>query len=459
MPRIVDDPNRAVCPSFEDPEWEFLRQSAVNAHQGDQPLTLAEAAQQMKDAWSRENQCKTAAWNDQAQQDQVEQDELDRVAREREDALRAQQEVDAEDLCKEAEKKKPKLNSWDPNCQVEKWIEARPAAYALNKLNNLEYVELDYFTPKGCKDTAADMNRSVSHNTLTFTQLGDTFAICPLAAVRSSKHIRNDEDLSWEEMLNAKNVMLHFMGKSGVWPIAHATSIASFFINIECHPRKSQKNGKRALMLYQGRVRHEWFDALKRDEGFNLEVIQEELLRSLAEEINDTIQDRDNAARDREMANATFDSRAPSKRQHAHSRSPPRVDPLRRHRRSRSPPRSYDSPPDHLEKHTRDNPRHARQDKPEVFQSGAGPRGGVCVVCLGCHDHSFSRCDEVKLWDGSPNAVRKNKQGRLVTTNGLPLCFDWQIRGCGSTSHPDQHKCSGCGKADHGAQGCPRAEK
>ena len=37
MPRIVDDPTRAVCPSFEDPEWEFLRQSAVNAHQGDHP--------------------------------------------------------------------------------------------------------------------------------------------------------------------------------------------------------------------------------------------------------------------------------------------------------------------------------------------------------------------------------------------------------------------------------------
>jgi hypothetical protein len=62
MPRITEDPTRAVCPSFEDPEWEFLRQSAVNAHQGDQPLTLAEAAQQMKDAWSRENQCKVVCY-------------------------------------------------------------------------------------------------------------------------------------------------------------------------------------------------------------------------------------------------------------------------------------------------------------------------------------------------------------------------------------------------------------
>ncbi|KAN0136318.1 hypothetical protein V8E53_005923 [Lactarius tabidus] len=437
MPRIVDDPNWAVCLSFEDPEWEFLRQSTVNAHQGDQPLTLAEAAQQMKDAWSRENQHKTAAWNDQAQQDQVEQDELDRVAREREDALRAQREVDAEDLCKEAEKKKLKLNSWDPNHQVEKWIEARPAAYALNKLNNLEYVKLDYFTPKGYKDTAADTNRSVSHDMLTFTQLGDTFAIHPLAAVRSSKHIRNDEDLSWEEMLDAKNLMLHFMGKSGVWPIA------SFFINIKCHPRKSQKNGKRALMLYQGCVWYEWFDALKCNKGFNLEVIQEELLCSLAEEINNTIQDRDS------MYSCCNTKPKPALTLSSLSST------------TSLPTCSF---PCHLPpcpSHTTaiHNPRHARWDKPKVFQSGTGPHGGVCTVCLGHHNHSFSRCDKVKLWDGLPNTVRKNEQGWLVTTNGLPLCFDWQIHGCGSTSHPDRHKCLGCGKADHGAQGCPRAEK
>ena len=151
MPRIVDDPNRAICPSFEDPEWEFLRQSAVNAHQGDQPLTLAEAAQQMKDAWSRENQRKITAWDDQALQDRVEQDEIDRVAHEEEDVLRAQQEKDDEDVRREAEKKKPKLNPFEPKRHVEKWIEARPASYALNKLNNLEYVELDYFTTRGCR--------------------------------------------------------------------------------------------------------------------------------------------------------------------------------------------------------------------------------------------------------------------------------------------------------------------
>ena len=306
MQRIADDPNRAVCPSFEAPEWEFLRQSVVNAHQGDQPLTLADAAQQMKDAWALENQHKIAAWGKQVLQDQAAQEELDRVAREEEDVQRALLEKDEAELRKETEKKKPKLEPFDRERRIGKWIQPRPSSYALNKLNNLEYVELDYFTPKGCRDAATDSSKSVSHDTLAFTQVGDTFAIRPMAAIRPSKHIWNDKDISWEDMIDGKNIMLHFMAKSGLWPDDHAASIAMFFFDLEHHQRKDQKNGKLALLLYQSRVRREWFDALKRGEGFNIELIEEDLLRSCAEEVNDNIRERDNAIRDREFEQVRF---------------------------------------------------------------------------------------------------------------------------------------------------------
>ena len=82
------------------------------------------------------------------------------------------------------------------------WIEPRPAQYALNKINHLEYVELDYFTIKGCHDAAADTNKSISQDTLAFTQVEGNIAIRPLATIRPSKHIRNDHDLSWEEMMD-----------------------------------------------------------------------------------------------------------------------------------------------------------------------------------------------------------------------------------------------------------------
>ena len=209
--------------------------------------------------------------------------------------------MEAEETHKEANKKKPKLNPIDPELLIAKWIELRLSSYALNKLGNLEYVELDYFTTRGCKDAMADTSKSVSHDTLTFMQLGDTFAIRPLAVVRPSKHIRNDEELSWEDMMDAKNVMLHFMAKTGVWQAEHTLCLATFYVNLDCHPRKGQKNGKQALILYQSRARREWFEALKWGVSFNLALIQDELLHSLAEEVNDAIQDRDNTNRDREF--------------------------------------------------------------------------------------------------------------------------------------------------------------
>ena len=118
----------------------------VNAHQGDPPLTLDDAAQQLKDTWARENQRKTDAWNVQLRQDLDEQDELDRRTRDAQEAQAALQEKEAEEARKEAEKKKPKLNPLHQDRVVAKWIGARPATYALNKLNSFEYIELDYFT-------------------------------------------------------------------------------------------------------------------------------------------------------------------------------------------------------------------------------------------------------------------------------------------------------------------------
>lgn len=86
MLQIINNPTRAICPSFEDPKWEFLLQSMVNAHQGDQPLTPEGATQHMKDAWACENQCKVNAWNVQLQQDLVEQAEQNRIAHEAKEA-------------------------------------------------------------------------------------------------------------------------------------------------------------------------------------------------------------------------------------------------------------------------------------------------------------------------------------------------------------------------------------
>ncbi|KAH9013889.1 hypothetical protein EDB85DRAFT_1876724 [Lactarius pseudohatsudake] len=291
MPRILNDPTQATCPSFEGNDWDFLRQTMIDAHQGVNPLTEEGAAILLKEAWARENNNKIAAWNEQLEQVRAEQEELDRQVQEEEDAQQVLRDKEAEEQRKEADKKKPKLNPFDPNRTLGNSIEPRPAQYALNKVNNLEYVELDYFTLRGCKDATTDANRSISQDTLAFTQVEGTFAIRPLAAIKPSRNVRCDEELSWEEMFDAKNTMLHFMGKSRAWPAAHAMSLAAFFVALELHPRRNQDNGKRILITYQSRVRREWFDALRRNEGFNIETLSEEYLQTVAEEVNKRAQD------------------------------------------------------------------------------------------------------------------------------------------------------------------------
>ena len=287
MPRITNDPALEICPDFEGQGWGYLRQMMIDMHQGPQPLTVEEAAQHLKDTWAQEHDQRVAQWQAQREQDNAELEEQARQAHEEEEGQRAQRDREAEEQRREVEKRKPKLNDFDDNRAVDSWIAPRPAEYALNKINALEYVELDYFTMRGCLEATRDSNQSTSHDTFGFTQSEGILAIRPLAAQRASKNIRRDEDLAWEEMQFAKNTMLECIAKSGVWSDRHALSLASFFVALEGHPVRWNPNGQKILLRYQSQVRREWFSALKRGEGFNLELIREELMQSLTRTVND----------------------------------------------------------------------------------------------------------------------------------------------------------------------------
>ncbi|KAF8262073.1 hypothetical protein EI94DRAFT_1705040 [Lactarius quietus] len=219
---IIEDPNQAICPNFSGPQWEYVRQSMISAHQGDQPLTPEEATHQMKDAWTCKNEPVIAAWNPQLKQDQLEQVKCERAAHKEEAHLCAQQDREVEELHWKIEKKQPKLTTFDQSDAGAVWIGPRLAQYALN----LEYVKHDYFMIKGCREAKANERN--------------------LVAQRPTRCIRKDEELSWEEMLDAKNMMLLFMEKSSVWPVLHAEAISGFFLNLKLHPRKPLPNGKKS---------------------------------------------------------------------------------------------------------------------------------------------------------------------------------------------------------------------
>ncbi|KAF8468595.1 hypothetical protein DFH94DRAFT_281156 [Russula ochroleuca] len=287
MPRLNIDPALEICPPYEDQQWDYVRQAIIIANQGAQPMTPEEAVQHLKDAWARDRDIRVVAWNAQLEHDRVELEEQARQVQEEQEAQRIQHEREAEEQRREADKKKPKLNVIDPNRLIPRTIKPRPVQYALNKINMMEYVELDYFSPRGLGEAAARPNGSIDQDTLSFsTQADGSGSIRPLDAQKASKNIRKDEDLSWEEMLQAKNNMLEFIGDAKIWPTPNAEALAGFYVALEMHSRTNEPNGKQALLLYQSKARQEWHTALKRDEGFNIEVIREDLLRSHVETVD-----------------------------------------------------------------------------------------------------------------------------------------------------------------------------
>jgi hypothetical protein len=167
------------------------------------------------------------------------------------------------------------------------------------------------------------------------------------------------------------------------------------------------------------------------------------------------------ASRPPSRRNGDRSDRRRDKSTRTRSTSPTQAGPTRGRYRSYSPPtRDNAFTSRRGETRARDNGKRAKGDKGHFFRPGADSRGGVCATCLGRHEHNYGKCDARKLWNGSTAASKKSGLGRLVGEDGLPICYDWQLPvGCQSTMHSERHRCSGCGKASHGAQYCPQAEK
>ena len=160
---------------------------------------------------------------------------------------------------------------------------------------------------------------------------------------------------------------------------------------------------------------------------------------------------------------------SPSKRSRAHSpsdshsrsRSCSNSPSRQRRRRHPSAERTYRSPNPRRNNRNPSSRGKGKGGEQSFFQGGTAARGAsACVVCLGRHEHEYAKCSATKLWNGGKTWVRRNDSGRLISVEGLPICFSFQTSaGCSDTTHPTRHTCSGCGKSGHGAQQCPLVQK
>lgn len=101
--------------------------------------------------------------------------------------------------------------------------------------------------------------------------------------------------------------------------------------------------------------------------------------------------------------------------------------------------------------------RNAPPSAQRGFSSGADQRDlAACAICLGRYAHGINKCKVPTMWNGKKAYCTRSESGRLIDPNGNTLCSDWQRpNSCRDHSHDARHRCSGCGKPDHGAQKCP----
>jgi len=290
MPRM-NNPNLEPIPNFNDAIYENVINIIVQA----QPGTIRDqAVAQLEGAYQVGRQARIDEWNLQVQQD-LEADNLRNQAQQEEEGRRREEEERRqaeegpnEPAPREQDKKKPKINDFDVELSSADVIIPRPSAYALNKLRNFDWVELYYFTPEGC-DAALEERageRSTSNDAFSLSEIDGLVALKPLAACKASKSVVNDKDLTWRQMTMGKNSMIHYMNKLG-WPEKHIDALASFYFQLEDHDMRLSPHGDKILLIFQAAVRREWHDAMERNKGFNISIINPVTLRMTTEKFHD----------------------------------------------------------------------------------------------------------------------------------------------------------------------------
>ncbi|KIJ13889.1 hypothetical protein PAXINDRAFT_13215 [Paxillus involutus ATCC 200175] len=142
-----------------------------------------------------------------------------------------------------------------------------PSPDALNKLRKREYCELYYFTDLGESSKLLSTNNDAP-----------SFSV-PLPSPKAKESIIKDEDLTWGQFTQAHPRMAAAMRECG-WPEERAQTLIDFWMAIEssdwCHDGSS--HSKRALLIYQGRVRKFWHSAVGMPSAFSLPKLNQKLL-------------------------------------------------------------------------------------------------------------------------------------------------------------------------------------
>ncbi|KAG1812702.1 hypothetical protein EV424DRAFT_1568082 [Suillus variegatus] len=271
MNRILTDPALEAQPNFEFPAYAAW----LNAIIAGGP-TREEALAQMAEGWKLERQERITLWLQQSEEDL-------RIQQEQEEQERTTKEAEAAEEQREAEKKKPKINDFDAEAIVADVLIPRPSQYALQKIKSMEYVELWYFSPEGCRE-ASESSRTTAEDSFGLAKVDGYVAFKPMASFKASQKALQDHDLSWRQFDMAKTSFLVHIDKNG-WPDKHQQALALFFTLITNHEHRVHPRGEKTLLRYAGFVRREWHDRLSQNQGFNIGIFNSALYNTLSDDV------------------------------------------------------------------------------------------------------------------------------------------------------------------------------
>ncbi|KIK72411.1 hypothetical protein PAXRUDRAFT_22020 [Paxillus rubicundulus Ve08.2h10] len=274
------DPSFERCPDFTGEAYRAIRDALAQAvNENDQQVT-----ERLTAAWDADHTLWVEAWNQQQLVKAQIQAEAERMQLEQEAEAHQLAEEEAERECKEAEKKKPKMNDFDETSSVPSVIVQRPSQHALQKLSTFDFIDLWYFSPAGCTEATRN-NRANADDTFSISKVDEILTLRSIASVKASRNAIEDHKLTFEVFLQAKNNFL-FYAKSALWPSKHLDTLTEFFWNIETHPMRAKPNGNTIVLTYASRVRYNWHDDLKANRAFNISIINEELMKNIGWEVN-----------------------------------------------------------------------------------------------------------------------------------------------------------------------------
>ena len=251
MTDLGRDPRLEQPPNFQTEGYAAIRQSLIAQNQTDDTELDDEwAVKQLLDAWEVDRQARQAAWDESFTREEQGRTEAEAARSREEDETRKAEE----------RKRKAKFPPITPGSLPPKDSGFRPCEKAISKLKSREFIEFWFFTFAGCQATREAVS-SIDEGTLSLTQEDGNFQLHRSASTASYKHlIVPDDHLTWEELLEAKNVFLEQIAKHK-WPQEYLAMFTDFYTALELRPELRQRhgNGKRILILYHARARMEWF--------------------------------------------------------------------------------------------------------------------------------------------------------------------------------------------------------